>query len=392
MFSAALAPKYSYTDPWIETFDQRLAALGARGRRIAYYYHQPDTSTFRYRVYNMMQALNHGGGSDSSASWFQRSELPAMDRFIDRADALVLCRTQYSPVVGRMISRAKARNIPVFFDIDDFVFNPDYAHLVMHTLDQHVEAESALDFWFAYFARHGATLRMCDAAITTNPFLADRLAEAAPGIRVAVVPNFLNAVQQGFASELYRAKVTSAFLSDGRIHIGYFSGTPTHNRDFAVAAMALARLMDHDERIVLRIVGFVPPNQALSRHANRIDVHPLQDFMNLQRLIAECEVNLVPLQNNVFTNCKSELKYFEAAIAGTVTIASPTQTYRSAIADGDDGFLAGPHQWEERLRQAISLLDERQQYAAMAGRAFDHVSQAYGWDSHARAIEQAVFG
>ena len=37
------------------------------------------------------------------------------------------------------------------------------------------------------------------------------------------------------------------------------------------------------------------------------------------------------MENNKFTNCKSELKFFEAAIAETVTVASPTFNYKNAI-------------------------------------------------------------
>ena len=68
--------------------------------------------------------------------------------------------------------------------------------------------------------------------------------------------------QQAVSAELYEAKRNSGFRSDGTITIGYFSGSPTHNRDFAVAAPALARLMDEDPRIRLRVVGFLEVEQA----------------------------------------------------------------------------------------------------------------------------------
>lgn len=43
-----------------------------------------------------------------------------------------------------------------------------------------------------------------------------------------------------------------------------------------------------------------------------------------------------------FTNSKSELKYFEAAIVRTQTIATQTPTYGEAIKDGYNGYLAPP--------------------------------------------------
>ena len=67
--------------------------------------------------------------------------------------------------------------------------------------------------------------------------------------------------------------------------------------------------------------------------------------MNLQLALANVDLNIAPLQDNVFTNCKSELKYFEAAAAGTVTIASPTYAFRNSIVDGVNGFFASPIDW-----------------------------------------------
>ena len=57
----------------------------------------------------------------------------------------------------------------------------------------------------------------------------------------------------------------------------------------------------------------------------------------------------MPLQYNAFTNCKSELKYFEAAVVGTQTIASPMFTYARAIRHGENGYLAQAHQWADRI-------------------------------------------
>ena len=76
------------------------------------------------------------------------------------------------------------------------------------------------------------------------------------------------------------------------------------------------------------------------RYRDRIEFYPLQDFMNFQRLIAEVEINIAPLQDNTFTNCKSELKFFEAAICGTLTLATPTFSFRNSIVHGTTGFFS----------------------------------------------------
>ena len=47
-----IAPAMDYVDPWLSSLDDRLRQLAAQPRRIAYFYEYPDTSTFRYRVFN----------------------------------------------------------------------------------------------------------------------------------------------------------------------------------------------------------------------------------------------------------------------------------------------------------------------------------------------------
>ena len=67
VFTARLAP-VAYQDPWTATFAERKATLLSGDPRIAYYYARPDTSTFRYRAFNMIEALRYAE-PDASAAW-----------------------------------------------------------------------------------------------------------------------------------------------------------------------------------------------------------------------------------------------------------------------------------------------------------------------------------
>jgi glycosyltransferase involved in cell wall biosynthesis len=314
-----------------------------------------------------------------------------MERFIDRADALVICRTRFDADVDRMILRARTRGLRIFFDVDDLVFDPNYIHLVLDALDQPTAAPELWDTWFAYVGRMGATLRLCDAAIATNHFLGDKLAAYAPHTATRVVPNFLNRRQQAESERIYTSKRRSGFARDGRIHIGYFSGTPSHNRDFKIAVHALCGMLESDPRIVVRTVGFLKPHDFIKGHRDRIEIYPLLDFLNLQTIIGEAEINIVPLQNNDFANCKSELKYFEAAIAGTLTVSSPSYTLRNAIRDGENGFLANAQEWDVKLREVVDVVLDQRRYASIAESAFHEVQNLYAWNQYAPQIVSAIF-
>ncbi|WP_250529161.1 glycosyltransferase [Caballeronia sp. ATUFL_F1_KS4A] len=392
MFNSVFENPLHYAHPWELNFEQRYEALMKRPRRVAYFYEKPDSTTFRYRVFNMSQALEADTVAGVSASWFFREDMPRMARIVDRVDALVFCRTHFSPSIGELIDRARRRGVRVLFDVDDLVFDTDYVHLILSSLDQDANNESALNGWFASIARQGTLLKMCDGAIVTNAFLGDRIRAFAPSLPVSTVPNFLNRDQQAVSERMFEQKRERDFESSQPFHIGYFSGTPTHRRDFDIAAPALARLLRDDSRLRLLIVGALESAEILKPYKHRIDRYPLQDYMNLQRLIARTELNIGPLLDNPFTNCKSELKFFEAAITGTVTIASPTYAFRQAISDGATGLLSRSHEWHTKLERAVELLDDRQRYADMSVAAYEHARNVYGWNRQTAAIQRALFG
>jgi len=386
-----IPPPIDYADPWLTSYESRMRRLCGQPRRIAYFYERADTSTFRYRVFNPGLTLAANPGARVSGAWFDRDDLSAGDDFIAEADALVICRARYNSAVAQMISRARARGIPVLFDCDDLVFDTSRLHLLLDSLNLNQRDEAVWNDWFAKVSRTGAVLRLCDAFVTTNEYLAERAKEYQPELRTAIMPNYLNPQQQALSESLYNAKRDSGWARDGKIHVGYFSGSPSHARDFAIVAPAISRLMRRDPRVVLRVVGFFDSDPQLAALGDRIEVVPLQDFINLQRSIAEVEINIAPLQDNVFTNCKSELKFFEAAICGTLTLASPTFSFRKAIEHGRTGFLVAPHAWDDALGQAVTLVEDRARYEAIAEAAFTEARSVYGWDRQAKAILRAVF-
>ena len=384
---------FPYADPWNATFLERRRALVERTRHVAYVYERPDTSTFRYRVFNMVEALQAAPELDISAAWFTRNDIRRDPSFLDRADVLVICRTHYEDAIAGLIARAHARGIKVVYDVDDLIFNVEYTRLVTQTLDLRLVTDDGWNFWFGDMSRLGATLRLCDAAIGTNPYLAARIAEFAPGMPLSVIPNYLNRQQTEVSRTLVARKRATEWQRDGHVDIGYFSGTPTHNRDLLVASPALARVLARFPHVRLRIVGFITLNAHLEPYRDRIQVIPLQDHLNLQRVTADVELSIAPLQDNIFTNCKSELKYFEAGVVGVPTIASPTYTFARAITDGDNGYLATAPQWASKITEVITRLgDDPAAHQAMCERVIADSETRYAWNGQAHLIEQALFG
>lgn len=375
-----------YADPWLQPLDERLRMLARGQRRVAYYYEAANNSTFRYRAYNMVQVLGAEADGQVGASYFFHTDREHFGEIAAQADVLVICRSGYDDTVAELLAHFRARHRPVIFDVDDFVFDTEYAHLIMNTLAVPTHDSAAWPHWFHYLGSMGATLRQCDAGITTNDFLARRMA-AFSGKPVAVVPNFMNREQLVLSAKVYEEKRRRGFAGDGSIVLGYFSGSPSHTHDYAIVEPALAALLAADERLRVMVVGYIDAGPHLAPFGDRIIRQPFHDYVNLQRLVGTVEFSLAPLQRNAFTDCKSPLKVFEASAVGTLSIASPSWNYADVVQDGVNGYLARAHEWERRLRHAIN---DMPRYAAMAERAHDEALRRFSGQHQRAAIEQAL--
>ena len=380
------SPMAPYSDPWDIALPQRLQMLMRGRHRVAYYYESANNSTFRYRAYNMVQVLNSELGDGCSGSYFFQTDLHRIDEIADAADVLVICRSGYNNKINLLLTKFRARRKRVYFDVDDFVFNTEYAHLIVDTLGLDLDDPRVWEDWFAMIGRMGQTLRLCDGAITTNDYLAARITEFAQ-IPVKVVPNFMNREQIDLSDQIFEAKHSSRFARDDTIVLGYFSGSPSHNRDYAIMEAALESVLENDPRTRLMVVGYIDAGPSFARFGDRIIRQPFHDYGNLQRLISRVEFNLMPLQFNVFTNCKSELKYFESAIVGCLSIASPSQSYAGAIRDGENGYIARAHQWASVIQRAIDHIGS---YSRLANVAYHDARTKFAWFNQRDRILQAL--
>lgn len=338
-----------------------------RRRKVAYYSEEPNDSSFRFRVYNMAAALNDAD-IDVSASWFYRSDERLLEDVFTSADVVVVHRSRYTAELDHLIGLARRKGIPVLFDCDDLVFDPTAIPLLLRSLAQQMSWDgrdlNPWDIWHSIVSRLRATAELCDGFIGSTAVLANEAATVL-GRPAAVVPNFLSTEELSYSDKVVAARDVAGRLSDGRIHLGYFSGSPTHVRDLGIAAEALRKVLASRRDVVVRIAGYMSIIDAgLEGFESQVEEVPFTDYVNLHRVMAETEVNIAPLQDNRFTRCKSELKWFDAGIVAIPTLASPTTSMASAVHDGVDALLVADDDWADAL---IGVLDDYDGFAKAVG-------------------------
>ena len=332
----------------------------------------PHATVTRYRCLHLQEQLAANGISAAREEWYDPSGIDARRALPE--GALVLQRVAFTAALGELIDRMHAAGRPVIFDVDDLVFEPQLApwHRGVANLPP---SEQAL--YLEGVQRYLATLERCNHVLTASPLLAE-LAQR-HGVTAHVHRNALGEEMMAWAGELFglrqaagesrlRRFVGGRPRSEGRLVLGYGSGTPTHDVDFAEAAPAVLDILTRYPQAELWIAGPMQLPGEFAAFEARVRRFPLLPWREWFELAAQIDINLAPLEmNNIFCRAKSEIKFVEAAALGVPTVASRIDPFVAAVTHGKDGFLAGgTPEWIEYLERLAADAELRRRIGAAA--------------------------
>lgn len=343
--------------------------------KVLYIVKDKESIQFRYRCENVIHAMKFEDKWE--VNYCLTSE--ADEICLDNISIIVVVRqTAKNRKILTLIRKAREKGVVVLFDVDDLIF--DYRDLttVVKTV-----GEKNIIYWLAYFWGVRRIMKKVDGFLCTNEFLGEKLKRSFKK-PYGIIPNSLNEKQIEISEGLIRKKKSK---KDGFV-IGYFSGSPTHEKDFRLVEPALVKLLEEYDDIIVRVIGYMNFSKETQRwiRLGRIETSGKVDYLELQKLISEVDVSIAPLVINDFTNCKSELKFFEAAIVETTTIASPTYAFKKAIRNGKNGFLAEPGEWYNKLEYLYKHYTENEEIAKQAR---EYVLNHYCGREFVQKIEEA---
>lgn len=352
-----------FTNPWsIRTFKERYYELvnSSKKFKLVYVFPSADYAVFRYRVYNQVQVLNKS--KDYHAEYFFENELPNIKAL--KPNLCFMVRMKWTTNTSDYIKHLEKESIKIIFDVDDLVFDIKYAEEINFQLGV---PEDEIQYWFAETARINRVAIHADAYTTTNEFLAKQISKTFDK-SVYILKNHMNEKQVKLSKSLVKNKQEPEFA------FGYFSGSTTHNNDFALIENSICSLLDKNPGSRFLLVGPVLTSSKLDSYGERVVKKGLFNYLDLQKIINKVKINLIPSVINDFTNSKSEIKYFEAGILKVPSIASPTYVYKEIIKDGANGFLAKPDQWENKIQK---LLDDKKLYSDVSEAAYNTSESNY---------------
>ncbi len=360
------------------TGQSRAHAPGARARThaldILFIDGTNGTSSTPYRVTRIANGLEADGWT---VKCINRDDIPSLDEDSMRPRFAMFFRSPFWEPCIELVKRLKANGTIIGFDIDDLVFDES----VVPYIDGYRELNEAdqVAFMNGVFAYRTFILNV-DFCTAATSFLVDQikmLGKPAYRVRNAISSQNIEFFEQ---VDIRRKGRPKPFI------IGYYSGTKTHQADFAVAAPALIRFMTENPDVVFRLAGEFDLAQWPEldrwqhvftsddvRRVTKVGLMP-HDVMIRDHLI--CDLVIAPLEvGNPFCESKSELKFFEASLAKCPVIASSTRTFVEATGNGRFADVA--ETTDDWYRAFTSIYNNYPFALKRAQHAFDEVRRVY---------------
>jgi glycosyltransferase involved in cell wall biosynthesis len=275
---------------------------------------------------------------------------PFLNRYVDRCQVFIFQRTFMTSKIEKMIAKIKQQKKEIIFETDDLVFDAKYIQQTDLYKNKMNSAEK-----IQYKKGIGSEIikdKYTKICTTTTSYLAEKLKKM--GKKVFVVKNKLSNYElhltQNILDNLPKEKD-----DPGVVRVGYFSGTSSHNKDFASIVGALLEVLKRNENVKLFLAGPLDVDSKLNKYKERIVVMPFVPRDKYYENIWKVDVNIAPLVlGDPFCEAKSEIKFTETGILKIPTVAVRNQTFSETIEDGIEGFLAdNQKEWVEKIEKLI---------------------------------------
>jgi O-antigen biosynthesis protein len=324
--------------------------------------------TRRYRTFHLYEQLRLAG---LPVELSHQMDADLLDK-AHTADIVLIHRAAWDKKLSCLFEIIESRGGLVIQDVDDLVFAPE----AINWIDSPDFQDSVrLKLYQEDLRRFRQTLEHCHAILASTDYLAGWMRKLGKPAWVHRNAFSLEMLAQS-EKALTKQGRSNPRKNDDKVVVGYASGTPTHNRDFALLKEVMLEAMKRYPLLELHLIGSLDSGSEWGEFSHRVRRTPLVSWRSLPALLAGFDINLAPLvTENPFNQSKSEIKYMEAGMLGVPTLASPTDAFVFAIRPRDNGFLVRTEaDWFEAL---VALIENPAERIAMGDRAYADVIQRY---------------
>lgn len=331
----------------------------------------------KYRVWQKRDFLEALGWPVQVVDWRDIAE--AMSA-LQLCTYVIFYRVPGFEDVMKLVGEAHRLGLAPRWEVDDLIFD-EGEYRQNGNIDTLPAAER--DLLLSGVALFRQCMLACGRGIASTHALADSMREA--GLTdVAVLENALDAETLRIAASL------PVHEGSDRIWVSYGSGTNTHDADFRQAEAGLLAAMAEEPRLCLRVIGQLQLSSAFSRFENRVERLTELSYPDYLKALSQTDIAIAPLERTLFNDCKSNIKFLEAAVVRVAAICSPGAAFLTVLRDGENGLLAAD---AEAWRNGFLALARDEGYRRrLADEAYGDVMARYAPEAMAQTQARALFG
>jgi len=334
----------------------------------------------KFRVIQKVEALQALGYRSYYSHW---QDVPRCVNLLQIATFVIFYRLADNELFRGYVGEARRLGLTAGYDIDDPIFDKNvYASNRNLYFLSNAERNHLVDSSPSYLR----AMEACDLLIFSTPGVQSL---ARQKLRK---PSYVwrNAVD---AETVHAAKLASyspRLASTKDLIIGYASGSRAHEADFREAESALLKIMKLHANAQLIIIGYHDLSPKLRELGDRISTVGFSDYESYISLVSHFDINIVPLLRDKFNDCKSAIRFLDAAVVGVPTVASRIGDFVNVVEDGVTGLLArGSNSWFEQIN---SLVKNTQRRKTMGKRAKEVVEKNMSAVAIAKALDCELIG
>ncbi len=274
------------------------------------------------------------------------------------ADTIIFQRDMWPPILS-LIENFQKLGKRIILDIDDLLTEvPDF-------LITHESCKQGKPYLIEAF-------HMADAVTVTTDILRDQIKKYTE--HVYVIPNCVTTKEEPVIQlpDDSDQPVNLIIASQDTVRIDFISS-------------ALKKLAENDS-INISFIGIGPPGGALKQEGVEVQWYPNVEYDHWKTFISEQDntIGIIPLDDSVFSSCKSAIKYFDYSLAGIPSICSNVPPYSPVIENGKTGILCNNDEdsWYQSILELVNSYEKRQ---LIANNARDYVRSNYSLSNSAHA-------
>lgn len=331
-----------------------------------------DNGSTRYRAIHLADALKHNG--ISSTLIHAATPMEEAEKIIVNSKSIVFQRCfEEQGNVGKYLNFAKDNSIKCIAETDDLVF-PKYVPSIGSVKGGEWNIDEAMFVAKSY----EKLIKKVDSCIVSTPLLKEFI-ESTYSIPSVIVRNKV----------MPKTLQSPKLVDTNNLKFIYASGTYSHKEDFDLIEEVLYEFMLKHPYIKLSILGAAQVSERILALSN-VSNYPLLPYTAMLDFIAEHNLMLVPLVDDVFNRAKSSVKFVECGAVGVPILASKVGEFKLAIEHNKNGLLAvTPQEFKEMLEL---VAESPQTIERLAHEAYNTIEKIYTTNSLEDGVIEMIRG